>query len=43
MPDRTIRDKALCYIVRGDELLVFRHVLQSGQGALLHRLFERDG
>ncbi|MFF4623875.1 NUDIX domain-containing protein [Nonomuraea jabiensis] len=26
MPDRTIRDKALCYIVRNDELLVFRHV-----------------
>ncbi|MFI9845439.1 NUDIX domain-containing protein [Nonomuraea sp. NPDC051941] len=26
MPDRTIRDTALCYIVRDDKLLVFRHV-----------------
>ncbi|MFI7128473.1 NUDIX domain-containing protein [Nonomuraea sp. NPDC050153] len=26
MPDRPIRDKALCYVVRNGELLVFRHL-----------------
>ncbi|MDP9841100.1 NUDIX hydrolase [Streptosporangium lutulentum] len=26
MPDKTVRDKALCYIVRDGRLLVFRHL-----------------
>lgn len=26
MPEKTIRDKALCYIVRDGQLLVFRHL-----------------